>query len=134
MNKIYLNGKDTNIDCDFFYNVLRATPDTYNTKECVKPFHSVTFETPDGKFSGRWKDTENVLKIECIGVDIDDTIEQTYRLSVLENLIDSEDWGEELEVMPFIVRKSNDICALEIFFYERDNCGTDVAVNKNETN
>ena len=118
--EVYINGKDCNIDADFFVG-LGADRDSIRytlPKHLNEGQHEVGFRIGTEYFSARWSDRNNRLNITCEGIPYDKYDIADQRLYALSGRITQEMLGG-LEAKKMVVWPEGMKPELMILLYEK---------------
>ena len=121
MKEVYLNGKDVNIDADFFEGLgadrdsmalMVASPGT------IKERYHFEFAIDGNRYRASWLSLSNRLTIKCIDLEFKDREVAINRLYELNKKITPDMFGD-LIVRHIVVRPEGDMPELVILFYEK---------------
>lgn len=120
MRAVYLNGKDVNIDADFFEG-LGADPDTMavivDSPGDVRETYHFGFTIDGNRYRASWLSLGNRLTIKCIDLEFKDREIASNRLYELTKIITPDMLGNFI-VRQIIVRPEGDMPELALMFYE----------------
>ena len=120
MRAVYLNGKDVNIDADFFeglgadrdsMTLMVASPGT------IKETYHFEFTIDGNRYGASWLSRSNRLTIKCIRLRFKDREVAINRLYELTKIITPDKLGNFI-VRQIIVRPEGDMPELALMFYE----------------
>lgn len=111
-----LNGKDVNIDVDFF-NEIGALPGTYRNAGSVGDYHRMNFTTPEGLFFAGWLETDNTIRVNCDDLTYADKDVAVSRLQILLSRLYSTDF-QDITVRATIVEQEGEHPILRISFFQ----------------
>ena len=120
MRAVYLNGKDVNIDADFFeglgadrdsMTLMVASPGT------IKETYHFEFTIAGNRYGASWLSRSNRLTIKCIRLRFKDREVASNRLYELTKKITPDMLGNFI-VRQIIVRLEGDMPELALMFYE----------------
>lgn len=118
MREMYLNGKDVNIDADFFVN-LGADRDTMVVSpENVKGLHYIKFTLDDNGYTAYWSNFTNRLSIRCNDLEFQDGEIANQRLYELSKKI-TDDMLGDLIMKKIVAWAEGDMPELMMLFYEK---------------
>ena len=121
MKEVYLNGKDVNIDADFFEGLgadrdsmalMVASPGT------IKETYHFEFTIDGNRYGASWLSRSNRLTIKCIRLRFKDREVAINRLYELNKKITPDMFGN-LIVRHIVVRPEGDMPELVMLFYEK---------------
>lgn len=120
MRAVYLNGKDVNIDADFFEG-LGADPDSMavivDSPGSIKETYHFEFAIDGNRYRASWLSLGNRLTIKCIDLELKDREIASNRLYELNKKITPDMFGN-LIVRQIVVRPEGDMPELALMFYE----------------
>lgn len=120
MRAVYLNGKDVNIDADFFEG-LGADPDSMavivESPGDVRETYHFEFIIDGNRYRASWLSLGNRLAIKCIDLGLKDREIASNRLYELTKIITPDKLGNFI-VRQIIVRLEGDMPELALMFYE----------------
>lgn len=120
MKEVYLNGKDVNIDADFFEG-LGADPDSMavivDSPGSIKETYHFEFAIDGNRYRASWLSLGNRLTIKCIDLEFKDREIASNRLYELTKKITPDMLGNFI-VRQIIVRPEGDMPELALMFYE----------------
>lgn len=120
MRAVYLNGKDVNIDADFFEG-LGADPDSMavivDSPGSIKETYHFEFAIDGNRYRASWLSLGNRLTIKCIDLEFKDREIASNRLYELTKIITPDNLGNFI-VRQIIVRPEGDMPELVMMFYE----------------
>lgn len=120
MRAVYLNGKDVNIDADFFEG-LGADPDSMavivDSPGSIKETYHFEFAIDGNRYRASWLSLGNRLTIKCIDLEFKDREIASNRLYELTKIITPDMFGD-LIVRQIVVRPEGDMPELVMLFYE----------------
>lgn len=118
MKEIYLNGKDVNIDADFFVG-LGADRDTMVVSpESIKELHFIMFQLGGNGYTAYWSNFTNHLNIKCNDLEFKDGKIADQRLYELSKKITNDMFGD-LVVKKIVAWPECDMPELMLLFYEK---------------
>jgi len=118
MKEIYLNGKDTCIDADFFAG-LGADRDTMVVSpESNKNLHYIKFQLDGCGYTAHWSNFTNRLTIKCNDLEFKDGKIADQRLYELSKKITKDMFGD-LIVRKIFAWPEGDMPELMMLFYEK---------------
>lgn len=117
MKEIYLNGKDVNIDADFFVG-LGADRDTIEFSKRPMGGHIAKFKIGGNAFSGTWNEWTNRLNIKCNDLEFKDGEIADQRLYELSKKFTQDMFGD-LVVRKIVAWPEGDMPELMMLFYEK---------------
>lgn len=118
MKEIYLNGKDVNIDADFFAG-LGADRDTMVVSpERIEKLHYIKFQLDGNGYTAYWSNFTNRLSIKCNGLEFKDGEIADQRLYELSKKITKDMFGD-LIVRKIVAWPEGDMPELMMLFYEK---------------
>ena len=118
MKEVYLNGKDVNIDADFFVG-LGADRDTMIfSPDIIKTLRYIKFTLDGNSYKAFWSTLNNRLTIVCEDLEFKDGEIAEKRLSELNKKITQDMFGD-LIVRKIVARPEGYIPELMILFYEK---------------
>ena len=121
MKEVYLNGKDVNIDADFFEG-LGADRDSMavivDSPGSIKETYHFEFAIDGNRYRASWLSLSNRLTIKCIDLEFKDREIASNRLYELNKKITPDMFGN-LIVRQIVVRPEGDIPELVMMFYEK---------------
>ena len=118
MKEIYLNGKDVNIDADFFVG-LGADRDTMVVSpESAKKLHYIKFTLDGCGYTARWSNFTNRLSIKCNDLEFKDGEIADQRLYELSKKITKDMLGD-LVARKIVAWAEGDMPELLILIYEK---------------
>ena len=121
MKEVYLNGKDVNIDADFFVN-LGADRDTMvaslERPERVDNLHYIKFTMDGNGYTAYWSNFTNRLSIKCNDLEFKDGEIADQRLYGLSKRI-TQDMLGDLVVKKIVAWAEGDMPELIILFYKK---------------
>ena len=118
MKEIYLNGKDTCIDADFFAG-LGADRDTMVVSpERIKNLHCIKFQLDGCGYTAHWSNFTNRLTIKCNDLEFKDGKIADQRLYELSKKITKDMFGD-LIVRKIVAWPEGDMPELMMLFYEK---------------
>lgn len=89
--RLLLNGKDLNIDADFFKEL---GAEEYTDAGSFKDYFRKNFKTPEGLFFASWWNNDNLLRICCDDLDFSERDKEEKRLWSLVCRLDGIDFGD----------------------------------------
>lgn len=117
MKEVYLNGKDVNIDADFFVG-LGADRDTMIVSpERIEKLHYIKFTLDDNGYTAYWSNFTNRLSIRCNDLEFQDGEIANQRLYELSKKITKDMLGD-LIVKKIVAWAEGDMPELMMLFYE----------------
>lgn len=120
MRAVYLNGKDVNIDADFFEG-LGADRDSMavivDSPGSIKETYHFEFAIDGNRYRASWLSLGNRLTIKCIDLEFKDREIASNRLYELTKIITPDNLGNFI-VRQIIVRPEGDMPELVMMFYE----------------
>lgn len=120
MRAVYLNGKDVNIDADFFEG-LGADPDSMavivDSPGDVRETYHFEFTIDGNRYRASRLSLGNRLTIKCIDLEFKDREIASNRLYELTKIITPDNLGNFI-VRQIIVRPEGDMPELVMMFYE----------------
>lgn len=118
MKEVYLNGKDVNIDADFFVG-LGADRDTMVVSpERIKELHYIKFTLDGNRYKAFWSTLNNRLTIICEDLEFKDGEIADKRLYELSKKITQDMFGD-LIVRKIVAWPEGDMPELMMLFYEK---------------
>jgi len=118
MKEVYLNGKDVNIDADFFVG-LGADRDTMIfSPDIIKTLRYIKFTLDGNRYKAFWSTLNNRLTIICEDLEFNDVEIADERLCELNKKITPDMFGD-LVVRKIVARPEGDMPELMILFYEK---------------
>ena len=128
MKEIYLNGKDVNIDADFFVN-LGADRDTmvvspesvkelHYIKERIEKLHYIKFQLDGNGYTAYWSNFTNRLNIKCNDLEFKDGEIADQRLYDLSKKITDDMFGD-LVARKIVAWAEGDMPELLILIYKK---------------
>jgi hypothetical protein len=118
MKEVYLNGKDVNIDADFFVG-LGADRDTMVfSPDIIKTLRYIKFTLDGNRYKAFWSTLNNRLTIICEGLEFKDGEIADKRLYELSKKITQDMFGD-LVVRKIVAWPEGDMPELMIIFYEK---------------
>lgn len=118
MKEIYLNGKDTCIDADFFVG-LGADRDTMVVSpERIKGLHYIKFTLGGCGYTAHWSNFTNRLNIKCNDLGLKDGDIADQRLYELSKKFTQDMFGD-LVVKKIVAWPEGDMPELIMLFYEK---------------
>ena len=118
MKEIYLNGKDVNIDADFFVG-LGADRDTMVVSpERIEKLHYIKFTLDGNGYTAYWSNFTNRLSIKCNDLEFKDGEIADQRLYDLSKKITKDIFGD-LVVRKIVAWAEGDMPELMMLFYEK---------------
>lgn len=118
MKEVYLNGKDVNIDADFFVG-LGADRDTMVfSPDIIKTLRYIKFTLDGNRYKAFWSTLNNRLTIICEGLEFKDGDIADKRLYELSKKITPDMFGD-LVVRKIVAWPEGDMPELMIIFYEK---------------
>ena len=118
MKEIYLNGKDVNIDADFFAG-LGADRDTMViSPERIENLHYIKFTLDGNGYTAYWSNFTNRLNIKCNDLEFKDGEIADQRLYELSKKITKDMFGD-LFVRKIVAWPEDDMPELMMLFYEK---------------
>ena len=118
MKEMYLNGKDVNIDADFFVG-LGADRDTMVVSpERIEKLHYIKFTLDGCGYTAYWSNFTNRLNIECNDLEVKDMEIADQRLYELSKKI-TQDMLGDLVVWKIVTWPEGDMPELMMLFYEK---------------
>lgn len=118
MKEIYLNGKDVNIDADFFVG-LGADRDTMVVSpESAKKLHYIKFTLDGCGYTARWSNFANRLSIRCNDLEFKDGEIADQHLYELSKKITDDMFGD-LVARKIVAWAEGDMPELLILIYEK---------------
>lgn len=120
MRAVYLNGKDVNIDADFFEG-LGADRDSMtvmvDSPGSIKETYHYEFTIDGNRYRASWLSLSNRLTIKCIDLEFKDREIASNRLYELTKIITPDMLGNFI-VRQIIARPEGDMPELVMMFYE----------------
>lgn len=117
MKEMYLNGKDVNIDADFFVG-LGADRDTMVVSpERIEKLHCIKFTLDGCGYTAHWSNFANRLSIKCNDLEFKDGEFADRRLFNLSKKFTQDMFGD-LVVRKIVAWAEGDMPELMILFYE----------------
>ena len=118
MKEVYLNGKDVNIDADFFVG-LGADRDTMVVSpERIEKLHCIKLQLDGNGYTAYWSNFTNRLSIKCNDLEFKDGEIADQRLYELSKKI-TQDMLGDLVVRKIVAWPEGDIPELMMLFYEK---------------
>lgn len=118
MKEVYLNGKDVNIDADFFAG-LGADRDTMVVSpERIEKLHYIKFQLDGNVYTAYWSNFTNRLSIKCNDLEFKDGDIADQRLYELSRKITKDMFGD-LIVRKIVAWPEGDMPELMMLFYEK---------------
>ena len=118
MREMYLNGKDVNIDADFFVG-LGADRDTMVVSpERIEKLHYINFQLDSNVYTAYVSNVHNRLSIKCNDLEFKDGEIADQRLYELSKKI-TQDMLGDLVVRKIVAWPEGDMPELMMLFYEK---------------
>lgn len=118
MKEMYLNGKDVNIDADFFVELGADRGTMVVSPESVKELHYIKFQLDGNGYTAYWSNFTNRLSIKCNDLEFKDGKIADQRLYDLSKKITQDMFGD-LIVRKIVAWPEGDVPELLILIYEK---------------
>lgn len=118
MRERYLNGKDVNIDADFFVGLGADRDTVVVSPERIEKLHYIKFTLDGCGYTAHWSNFTNRLSIRCNDLEFKDGEIADRRLFNLSKKITKDMLGN-LIVKKIVAWAEGDMPELMILFYEK---------------